>query len=75
MTIIELGVMGVQPGKSPMDPDTADGKMLHAAWRGVVEAPGGPGCVYYGLEQGEEERMWAFFEWESLEQHSRFAEE
>ena len=78
MPIVEVGMMRVQPGKTPMDASTPDGALLNNAWKAVTTAPGGPQRVYWGLEEEEEEEedsstIWAFFDWNSLDEHEAFA--
>lgn len=66
--------MGVQAGKTPMDPSTPDGKLLHDAWHGIIAAPGGPSRIVWGTEARDAQtRLWGFFDWESVEQHAAFA--
>lgn len=73
MAIVEIGMMGVQHGKTPMEPSTPDGKILDDAWKTITSAPGGPTRVCWGLEEDDQSRVWAFFDWDSLEQHEQFA--
>lgn len=70
---VEVGMMHIQPGKTPMDSTTADGKILKQAWEAITAAPGGPQRVYWGTELADPSRIWAFFDWESLAQHAAFA--
>lgn len=73
MAIVEVGMMGVQAGKTPMDPATADGKILRQAWKSVIRASEGPKRVLWGTEFSDPSRIWGFFDWESIEQHEAFA--
>ena len=73
MTVTEVGLMGVKPGLNVMDESTPEGKVLPAAWNAVSSAPGGPHQVYYGLEIEDPSKVWAFFDWDSLEDHAKFA--
>jgi hypothetical protein len=73
MAIVEVGMMGVQPNKTPMDPSTSDGAMLNDAWKLVTTAPGGPQKVSWGVEVDDPSKIWCFFDWKSLEQHQEFA--
>jgi hypothetical protein len=73
MAIVEVGMMGVQAGKTPMDPATADGKILRQAWESVIRASEGPKRVLWGTEFSDPSRIWGFFDWESIEQHEAFA--
>lgn len=74
MAIVEVGQMGVQAGKTPMDASTPDGILLLDAWKAVTTAPGGPARVYWGTEVEDPSRIWAWFDWSSLEEHQEFAE-
>lgn len=71
--VVEVGLMGVKNGKTPMDPTTSDGKILADAWEAVIKAPGGPERVYWGLEVEDSSRIWGWFDWKSLEEHEEFA--
>jgi hypothetical protein len=73
MAVVEVGMMGVQAGKTPMDPNTPDGSLLLDAWKAVITAAGGPQRVYWGTELGTWSRVWGFFDWESVEEHEAFA--
>lgn len=75
MMIQELGAMRVKPGLDIMDAATPEGKILIQAWRTVTKKPGGPSRVYWGLEEDNPLRIWAFFDWNSVEQHNQFATE
>lgn len=70
---VEVGMMHIQPGKTPMDPTTPDGKILTHAWQAITAASGGPQRVYWGTELANPSRIWAFFDWESVAQHEAFA--
>ncbi|KIL85811.1 hypothetical protein FAVG1_10780 [Fusarium avenaceum] len=41
----------------------------------TVTEPGGPQRVYWGLESKDPSKVWAFFDFESVEQHQQFAQE
>ncbi|KAL6922370.1 hypothetical protein ACHAPO_011772 [Fusarium lateritium] len=73
MVIQEVGVMGVKPGIDIMDPATPEGKILYQAWTTCINKPGGPSRVYYGLEEEDPLRIWGFFDWDTIEQHEKFA--
>jgi hypothetical protein len=73
MVIQEVGVMGVKPGIDIMDPSTPEGNILHQAWSTVLIKPAGPSRVYYGLEEDNPLRIWGFFDWDTVEQHEKFA--
>ncbi|KAH6692865.1 hypothetical protein BKA61DRAFT_280172 [Leptodontidium sp. MPI-SDFR-AT-0119] len=73
MTVTEVGLMGVKPGLNIMDETTQEGQVLFGAWNSVIAAPTGPHQVYFGLEIENPLRIWAFFDWDSLEHHATFA--
>ncbi|KAF5603546.1 multidrug resistance [Fusarium pseudocircinatum] len=75
MTVTELGPMGVKPNMNIMDHTTPEGKILTDAWKTVLSKPGGPQRVYWGLESVDPSKVWGFFDFDSVEQHQRFAEE
>ncbi|PNP86404.1 hypothetical protein FNYG_00106 [Fusarium nygamai] len=58
-----------------MDHTTPEGKILTDAWNTVISKPGGPQRVYWGLESVDASKVWGFFDFDSVEQHCRFAEE
>ncbi|KAH7003009.1 hypothetical protein EDB82DRAFT_519061 [Fusarium venenatum] len=73
MVIQEVGVMVVKPGIDIMDPATPEGNILYHAWKTCITKPGGPSRVYYGLEEENPLRIWGFFDWDTIEQHKKFA--
>jgi hypothetical protein len=73
MTVTEIGLMGVKPGLNIMDESTPEGQILAGAWKAVAAAPGGPSQVFYGLEIEDPSKIWAFFDWDSVEEHEKFA--
>ncbi|RAH64214.1 uncharacterized protein BO66DRAFT_361475 [Aspergillus aculeatinus CBS 121060] len=73
MRVTEIGCMGVKPSLDVMDDDTPEGQILSNLYNYVVAAPGGPLCVYWGLEAEDPSYLWAFFDWDSLEAHHNFA--
>ncbi|KAL7769774.1 hypothetical protein ACKLNR_001158 [Fusarium oxysporum f. sp. zingiberi] len=75
MTVTEVGCMGVKPNMNIMDHTTPEGKILTDVWNTVISKPGGPQRVYWGLESVEPSMVWCFFDFDSIEQHRRFAEE
>ncbi|KAF5544799.1 multidrug resistance [Fusarium phyllophilum] len=75
MTVTEVGCMGVKPNMNILDHTTPEGKILNGAWNTVISKPGGPQRVYWGLESVDPSKVWCFFDFESVEQHRRFAEE
>ncbi|KAI5457535.1 hypothetical protein BGZ63DRAFT_365110 [Mariannaea sp. PMI_226] len=74
MTITEVGCMGVKPGLNIMNQVTWEGQILTNTWKTVIAKPGGPYRVYWGLEMDNTSRVWAFFDWDSVEQHQKFAQ-
>tara|TARA_R110002003_G_scaffold48_9_gene4009 strand:- start:13288 stop:13515 length:228 start_codon:yes stop_codon:yes gene_type:complete len=73
MPVIEFGLMGVKPNHAVTDPTTTEGQILHQAWESVSTTPNGPRWVYGGVEVDNPERLWGFFEFESVKQHEDFA--
>lgn len=73
MTITEIGLMGVKPNLDIMDESTPEGQVLARTYKAIAVAPGGPSQVYYGLEVEDPSKIWAFFDWESIEEHENFA--
>ncbi|KAI9147487.1 zinc-binding dehydrogenase family oxidoreductase [Paramyrothecium foliicola] len=74
MTIVtEVGCLGVKPGLKIMDSSTPEGALLRRCWEAVATKPGGPYNVYWGLEKEDPSKLWAFFDWDSVEHHETFA--
>ncbi|KFY81249.1 hypothetical protein V500_11590 [Pseudogymnoascus sp. VKM F-4518 (FW-2643)] len=73
MAVTEIGRMGVKPGLNIMDETTQEGQVLTEAWKAVTSAPGGPHRVYWGLEVEDPSKLWAFLDWDSVEDHENFA--
>ncbi|KAH7074717.1 hypothetical protein BKA63DRAFT_553641 [Paraphoma chrysanthemicola] len=73
MPVIEFGLMGVKPNHPVTSPSTPSGKILQSAWSHLSTAPNGPAWVYGGVEVPDPEKLWGFFEFESVEQHEQFA--
>ena len=65
--------MGVKPGLDVMNETTWEGQILMGVWNTVIEAPGGPHRVYWGLEMEDPYKVWAFFDWDSIDHHEKFA--
>ncbi|KAF4971399.1 hypothetical protein FZEAL_9850 [Fusarium zealandicum] len=74
MAITEVGCMGVKPDLNIMDQTTAESEILIGVWKTVTTKPGGPHRVYWGLETEDPSKLWAFFDWDSVEQHEQFAQ-
>ncbi|CAH0037865.1 unnamed protein product [Clonostachys solani] len=73
MKITEVGCMGVKPGLRITDPNTPEGVVLPSVWKTVLSQPGGPQNVFWGLEKEDPSKVWAFFDWDSVQQHEDFA--
>ena len=74
MAVTEVGCMGVKPNIDIMDQDTPEAQILTGVWKTVTTKPGGPHRVYWGLEREDPSRVWGFFDWDSVEQHQKFAQ-
>jgi hypothetical protein len=72
-SIVEVRMMGVQAGKTPVDASTPDNAILLDAWKFIITAPGGAESIIWALEKGDESRIWAWFEWKNLWAHEEFA--
>lgn len=75
MPVTEFGPMVVKPGLDVMDESTPEGKIVTTAWKGVTSEKTGPFRVYWGMEVENPENFWSFFDFESVEEHKRFAKE
>jgi hypothetical protein len=73
MAVTEIGCMGVKPNLNIMDPSTREGRIMTGAYETVVSKPGGPQQLYWGLEIENPLAVWAFFDWDSVEEHEVFA--
>jgi hypothetical protein len=56
-----------------MDESTPEGQVFPRAWNTVTAAPGGPHKVYWGLQVEDPSKVWTFFEWDSVDDHEKFA--
>lgn len=65
--------MGVKPGLNVMDETTSEGQVLLGIWKAITSAPDGPHQIYWGLETENPLFLWAFFDWDSVEDHEKFA--
>ncbi|TDZ14791.1 hypothetical protein Cob_v012402 [Colletotrichum orbiculare MAFF 240422] len=72
MTITEIGCMGVKPGLDIMDDNTPEGKVLTTAYNAVTVRPSGPQNAFWGLQVEDPTKLWAFFDFESVEAHMEF---
>ena len=75
MTFLEVGRMGVRPDMDIMNPSTEEGKINADTWSSVMTLPGGPQRMFWGLRTDNSQEFWAFFEWNSMEEHQKFAQE
>ena len=75
MPVTEVGCMGVKPDLDVMNDSTDEGQILTGVWNAVTTLPGGPQRVYWGLEVEDPSKLWAFFDWDSIEEHMKFAKE
>jgi hypothetical protein len=73
MTVTEVGCMGVKPSLDVTNDSTSEGQILTKLYNYVITAPGGPLRVYWGLEAENPTYLWAFFDWDSIEDHKNFA--
>jgi hypothetical protein len=73
MAVTEIGCMGVKPSLDVMNDRTTEGQILTKLYNYVVTAPGGPLRVYWGLESEDPSYIWTFFDWNSIEDHEKFA--
>ncbi|OHF01938.1 hypothetical protein CORC01_02816 [Colletotrichum orchidophilum] len=75
MIVTELGPMGVKPGLDIMDESTPEGQIFLGVYRKIIAAPGAPHRLYLGLELEDPSLVWGFFDWDSVEDHKKFAKE
>lgn len=75
MPVTEFGPMVVKPGLDVMDESTPEGNIVTTAWKGVTSERTGPFRVYWGMEVEYPQNFWAFFDFESVEEHEKFAKE
>lgn len=73
MPVTEISCMGVKPNVDIMDESTPEGQVLPRAWKTVTAAPGGPHKVYWSLQVEDPSKVWTFFEWDSVDDHEKFA--
>jgi hypothetical protein len=74
MVITEAGCNTVKPGIDLMDETTSEAQILLKIWKGVTSQPTGPYRVFWGTEVENPANLWAFFDFESVEEHKKFAE-
>lgn len=76
MRVTEIGPMGVKPEtiSTIMDPSSEAGEVLYKDYTGVTSHPAGPYRAYYGLESEDPSVLWAFFDFDSIEHHTSFAQ-
>ncbi|KAG8170225.1 hypothetical protein KVR01_000970 [Diaporthe batatas] len=75
MAITEAGCSIVKPGIDVMDESTPEGQILLKIWKGVTSQPTGPFRVFWGTEVENPANLWGFFDFASVEEHEKFAEE
>ncbi|PVH93542.1 hypothetical protein DM02DRAFT_603839 [Periconia macrospinosa] len=73
MTITEVGRMTIKPGIDVTDETTSEGQILTGIWNSLIAAPGGPLRIFWGTEVENPLKLWAFFDWDSVEDHEQFA--
>lgn len=67
--------MVVKPDVDIMDENSPGGQIITKAWKAVTSEPTGPYTVYWGLEVENPTYSWGFFDFESVEEHQKFAKE
>lgn len=75
MPVTELGSHTLKPGVDIMDETNPGGKIIFDAWKAVVDQPTGPWRVYWGVEEENPRTAWGFFDFASVEEHQKFAQE
>ncbi|KAF3761870.1 hypothetical protein M406DRAFT_358121 [Cryphonectria parasitica EP155] len=75
MPVTEVGCMTVRPGLDVMNETTREGKIVTTAWKAVTSEKTGPYRVSWGLEEENPVNFWAFFDFASVEEHQKFAQE
>lgn len=73
MSVTEISCMGVKPFLDVMNEGTPEGQVLLKAWNTIIAAPEGPRRIYWGLEMEDLTKIWTFFDWNSIEDHEKFA--
>ncbi|KAK1585945.1 uncharacterized protein LY79DRAFT_704509 [Colletotrichum navitas] len=73
MSVTEIGCCGIKPGLNIMDESTPEGKIYMGIYRKLNAAPGGPHRIYLSVDLDEPSKVYSFFDWDSLEQHEKFA--
>lgn len=74
MPVTEVGCMGVKPGLNVMDDSSQESRSLTGVYQAIITAQGGPQRIYWGLEMEDPSKIWAFFDFKSIEEHERFAQ-
>lgn len=75
MPVTEIGSHPLQPGVDYMNEDSPGGKIIVDAWKAVTSEKTGPWRVYWGVEEENPTIAWGFFDFESVEEHEKFAKE
>lgn len=74
MVVTEVGCLGIKPGLEVMNDSKPEGAVLAKAYTTVTATDGGPYRSFWGLEIENPLMLWAFFDFDSVEHHRRFAE-
>lgn len=75
MPVTEIGCHGVKPGVDFMAESTHEGQILTAAWKAATSEKTGPYNLYWGMEVENPSNFWGFFDFDSVEDHEKFAKE
>lgn len=75
MPITEVGCHPVKHGVDVVDETTREGQIMARARKAVTSEKTGPYRVYWGLEVENPSNSWGFFDFETVEEHERFARE
>lgn len=75
MPVTEFGPMVVKAGLDVMDESTPEGKIVTTAWTGITSENTGPFRIYWGMEVENQQNFWSFFDFDSVEEHEKFAKE
>ncbi|WQF79119.1 hypothetical protein CDEST_04133 [Colletotrichum destructivum] len=73
MTVTELGCCGVKPGLKILDENTPEGQIFVGVYKTIISSPGAPHRIYLGVDLDEPSKMYALFDWDSVEHHENFA--
>lgn len=73
MTITEIGRMTIKAGLNVTDEKSSEGQILTGIWNSLLAAPGGPLQIIWGTEIENPLKLWGFIDWDSVEDHEKFA--